>query len=59
MSMEELEGPGEPALPRLKMAVAERTCGVTSAEVAPSAQEVWGGSGCGPSRRLTNNTRRL
>jgi hypothetical protein len=55
--MEGLGGLVEPALPRLKMAVVGRTCEVMSAEVAPSALEVWGDSGCGPSRRLTSNTR--
>jgi hypothetical protein len=57
--MEGLGGLGEPALPRLRMAVAGRTCGVMSAEVAPSALEVWGGSGCGLSRRLTSNIHQM
>jgi hypothetical protein len=55
--MEEPGGLGGPALPRLKMAVAGQTCGVMSAEVAPSALEGWGGSGCEPSPRSTSSIR--
>jgi hypothetical protein len=57
--MEEPGGLGGPALPRLKMAVAGQTCGVMSAEVAPSALEGWGGSGCEPSPRSTSSIRHL
>jgi hypothetical protein len=55
--MEEPGGLGGPALPPLKMAVAGQTCGVMSAEVAPSALEGWGGSGCEPSPRSTSSIR--
>jgi hypothetical protein len=50
---------GELARPRLKMAVSGRTCEATSAEAGMSVLEVWGGSGCGRSRRLTSNIRHL